>query len=275
MLKKSIIIFLLLVITLSIYTLLSNLYLDWEYSQNLSSMQTTYLLKDSFSITSPNNPAVPRPLRNYINYSVINFNNLPSYVDLKYSGLYYHDARDKGRNFTAKSFYDIKEFNYISEFIIDDNRLIFHKVREKLLESNKIHEKKLFGIINRPTHYSEETEKFLRTRFIFDAVYFPYFYLANNQITWNSIDDKSVLISLRKNNQIMNYTLKFNDDYSLNSIVSEDFLLAGKRVRFVANYSNYIRQNNFRVPASFELIYEDSLDNYTIFKANLINVSYK
>ena len=275
MLKKSIIIILLLVIAISVYTLLSNLYLDWEYSQDLSSLQTSYVIEDSFSITNPNNPAVPRPLRNYINYSVINLNNLPSYINLKYSGIYYHGSEKKGADFTAKSFYDIKNFNYINEFMINDNRVIFHKLREKLLESEKIHEKKLYGIINRPTHYSENQEHFLRTRFIFDAVYFPYFYLSNRQISWGSLDDKSVLIKINKDAKTMAYTMEFNDDYSLASISSEEFIFGRKRIKFTAHYSNYIRQNNFRVPATFEIVYDDGFENYTIFEANLNSVNYK
>ncbi|ADQ15692.1 DUF6544 family protein [Halanaerobium hydrogeniformans] len=275
MFKKTIIFFLLIVIALSVYTLLSNLYLEWEYRQNVSSMQQSYMIRDSFSMMNPNSPAVPRPLRNYINYSVINLNNLPSYVKLNYSGTYYHNASKTGKDFTAKSFYNIKELNYISEFMIDDNRIIFHKVREKLLESEKTHEKKLLGIINRSNYYSEEPEQFLRTRFIFDAVYFPYFYLSDQQISWNSLDDKSILIRIAKNEKTMEYTMKFNDDYSLSSIVSEEFLFERNRVRFTANYSNYIRQNNFRVPTSMELLYEDSFENFTIFEANLNSLSYQ
>lgn len=275
MLKKIFIILLLSVISLSIYVVFVNLYLDWQYKQDVSSLEKNYSITDNFSIVNPNSISIPSSLRKYIQYSTPNYRDLSPYVNLSYSGKYRRDKYGEMYDFEKKALYSIKDGQFVSEWFINENRVIFDKLREKLSADENIYQYKFLGIRNQQEAYSSSAELFLRSKMIIDAVYFPYYYLASSRIDYKYFSNNRTLLELNTDAGKMNYVLDFNEDGQLITISSEEFNFNGDRLKLTAHYDNYISRNNYQVPARIRVEIENNFDKYLLYEANLDSINYR
>ncbi len=275
MLKKLIIIILLVIISFSIYTVFSNLYLDRQYKQDVSSLETEYSLTNNFSISNPNSISIPSSLRRYIQYSIPDYRNLSTYVKLNYSGKYRKDKYGEMYDFRMKSFYSIKNEQFVSEWFIDENKIVFDKIREILTADEAAYEFKYMGIKNEKEVYGREVELFLRSRMVIDAVYFPYYFLADSRIDYKYMSGNRTLLELKTNSGTINFILAFNESGGLSSITTDKFLFDGDRITLKAYYENYINMNNYRVPSSIIVEMENNFDKYVLYEAKLDSVIYR
>lgn len=275
MLKKILILVLLLVISFSIYTVLANIYLDRQYKQDVSSMQTRYNLSDNISIPNPNSISIPSSLRNYIQASIPDHRNLSTYVNLNYSGKYRKDKYGEMYDFKVKSFYNLKNGEFVSEWFIDENRIIFDKLREVLIGDKQIYELKYMGVKNDQEVYGQRALPYLKSRMIIDAVYFPYYYLSSSSIDYKYMSNNRTLLELNTASGKVNFILDFNQQGNLASITSGKFNFAGNSVSLKANYENYINYKDYNLPASITVEIENNFDKYVLYEANLDSVSYR
>lgn len=275
LLKKILILLLLLIISFSIYTVLANLYLDRQYEQDVSSMQRRYTLSDKLSIPNPNSISIPSSLRRYIQSSVPDHRNLSTYVNLNYSGKYRKDKYGEMYDFELKSFYNLKNEEFISEWFIDENRIIFNKLREVSIGEKQIYELKYMGVKNNQEVYGQSALPYLKSRMIIDAAYFPYYYLASGSIDYKYMSNNRTLLELNTASGKLNFILDFNNQGVLTSITSDKFNFDGNIVRLKAYYDNYIDYKNYNLPASITVEIENNFDKYVLYEANLDSVTYR
>ena len=275
MLKKIIVIFLLLIISFSIYTVFANIYLDRQYRQDVNSMQRKYTLSNNFSIPNPNNISIPSSLRSYIQYSIPGHNNLSTYVNLNYSGKYRKDKYGEMYNFKVKSFYNLQNEEFVSEWFINENRIIFDKLREVLIGENQAYEFKYLGVKNSKQVYGQAAELFLRSRMIIDAAYFPYYYLSSSSLDYKYMSSNRTLLELNTDSGGINFALDFNEEGGLSSITTDKFIFDGDSVSLKAYYDNYIKYNNYNVPSSIIVEIENNFDKYVLYEAKLDSVIYR
>ena len=275
MLKKIIVLILLIVISFSIYTVFMNIYLDRQYKQDVSSMQRKYTISNHFSMPNPNSVSIPSSLRRYIQYSVPDYNNLSTYVNLYYSGRYRKDKYGEMYDFKFKSFYNLKEEEFVSEWFIEENRIFFNKLREVLKGENSAYQFKYMGVKNLREVYGESAELFLRSRMIIDAAYFPYYYLASSSIDYRYLSGSRTLLELNTDSGRINFALDFNESRVLRTITSDEFIFDGNRVTLKAYYDDYINYNDYKVPASITVEIENNFDKYILYEAELDRVVYR
>lgn len=275
MLKKIIILTLLIVISFSIYTVLMNIHLDRQYKQDISSMQRKYTLSDNFSMPNPSSVSIPSPLRNYVQYSIPDHKTLSTYVNLNYSGSYRKDKYGKMYDFNVKSFYNLNEEEFVSEWLIEENIIVFNKLREVLSGEKSVYQFKYMGARNIREVYGKSAELFLRSRMIIDAVYFPYYYLASSSINYRYMSGSRTLLELNTAFGRVNFILEFNGSGVLSSITSDEFIFDGNRVSLKANYNDYINYNDYNVPGSIVVEIESNFDKYILYEAELDSVVYK
>ncbi|TDP98222.1 hypothetical protein C7957_10521 [Halanaerobium saccharolyticum] len=275
MLKKILILVLLIIISFSIYTVLANLYLDRQYEQDVSSMQRRYTLSDNLSIPNPNSISIPSSLRRYIQASIPDHRNLSTYVNLNYSGKYRKDKYGEMFDFKVKSFYNLKNEEFVSEWFIDENRVTFNKLREVSIGDKQIYEFKYMGIKNNQEVYGQSALPFLKSRMIIDAVYFPYYYLASGSIDYRYMSNNRTLLELNTTSGKLNYVLDFNEQGKLISITTDEFNFDGNRVSLKAYYDDYIDYKNYNLPASITVEIENNFDKYVLYEANLDSVTYR
>lgn len=275
LLKKLFILILLVVISFSIYTVFANIYLDRQYKQDVNSLETKYSLTNNFSVSNPNSISIPGSLRNYIQYSIPDYRNLSTYVNLNYSGNYRKDKYGEMYDFKMKSFYSIKNEQFVSEWFIDENKIIFDKLREILKDDETAYELKYMGIKNDKEVYGRSAELFLRSRMIIDAAYFPYYYLASSRIDYKYMSGNRTLLELNTGAGKINFILDFNEEGALSSITTDKFLFDGDRVTLKAYYENYVNMNNYNVPSSIIVEIENNFDKYVLYEAKLDSVVYR
>ncbi len=275
MLKKLFIIFLLLIISFSIYTAFANFFLDRQYKQDVKTLERNYSLNDNFSMNNPSSISIPASLRRYIEYSTPNHRNLSIFVNLNYSGQYRKEKYGEMYDFKVKSFYNIKKEEFVSKWFIDENRIVFNKLREKLIADKAEYELKYMGAKNTEEVYGRAAELFLKSRMVIDAVYFPYYYLASSRIDYKYMSGNRTILELKTNSGQINFVLDFNEDSSLKSISSDKFLFAGDQVKLTAYYDNYISLNNYNVPASITVEIENNFDKYVLYEAELDSVVHR
>ncbi|MFW6001541.1 MAG: DUF6544 family protein [Halanaerobium sp.] len=275
MLKKFIIIILLAVISLSLYTVFVNLSLEWEYNQDVNALRRNYSVNDKLSTANLKSSSIPTPLINFIKFSTINRNKFPLYISVNYSGQYQENAHSSKEYFAVKSFYSVKDSSFVSDWKIEHNRILFSKITEKLTGREKMYEKNLYGIKKEAGVYGFNAAYYLNTRFMFDAVYFPYYYLSNNCIRWEYTGRRQLRITLGTAQDNMIYNLKFNEDNSLNSISTERFAFKGDTVKYTAFYDNYSIKNSFRIPNNIRVVCEKNFNQFTLYNAYLNNIEYR
>lgn len=275
MLRKFIIIILLAVISLSLYTVFVNMSLEWEFNQDIKALRQNYSLDDDISTANINSSSIPTPLSNYIKFSIIDRNRFPLFIRINYSGQYQEDRYSSKKNFNVKSFYSVRDSSFISDWKIDQNRILFSKITEKLIGREKIYEKKFYGIKEEAAVYGIEAEHHLYTRLMFDAVYFPYYYLSNNCVRWEYTGRRQTRITVRTDQKDMFYSLEFNEDNSLHSISTERFSFNSDTVKYTAFYENYVVKNNFRVPNNIRVVCEKNFDEFTLYNAYIDNIEYR
>ncbi|SIQ52750.1 DUF6544 family protein [Halanaerobium kushneri] len=275
MLKKIFILLLLLIISFSLYTVLANIYLDRQYKQDVSSMQRRYTLSDNITIPNPNSISIPSSLRRYIQLSIPDRNNLSTYVNLNYSGKFRKDKYGEMYDFKVKSFYNLKNEEFVSEWFIDENRIIFDKLREVSIGENQIYEFKYLGVKNEREVYGQAARNFLGSRMIIDAVYFPYYYLSSENIDYKYMSNNRTLLELDTDTGKINFVLEFNDDGLLSTITSGKFSFDGNSVSLKASYNDYIDYKNYYLPGSIIVEIENNFDKYILYEANLDSVVYR
>lgn len=275
MLKKLFIILLLAVISVSIYTVFVNLSSNWQYNQDMKALENNYALSENVSIADINSSRIPSPLANYLRFSQANRSKLPVYVKLNYSGKYRADSYSEFNDFRVKSFYSVKNGHYVSEWMIDNNRIIFEKIKEKLTDRDSIYDRSLLGIRNIDGSSNQNTAFYLNSRIMIDAAYFPYYYLSTNCSDWTYLGPRRVRVTANTEAGPLNFDMNFNDNDSLNSINSESFTFLGDTVRLTASYDNYVSRNNFRVPSSIQVVCERNFSEFVLYEATLDNINYR
>lgn len=275
MLKKLFIILLLAVISFSILTVLANFNLNQQYERDINFLKKQYSLTNNFSMTNPNSISIPGSLRKYIQYSTPGYRNLSTFVELNYSGRYRKEKYGEFYDFEMKSVYNIREEEFVNNWLIKENKIIFNKLSEKLIGDEIAYELKKIGVINEREVYGRSAELFLRSRMIIDAVYFPYYYLASSSIDYKYISGNRTLLELKTNSAKINFIFDFNENGALTSITSDKFNFDGNQVKLSAHYENYIDLNNYKVPASFIVEIENNFDKYVLYEAELDSVNYR
>ncbi|MGM0500659.1 MAG: DUF6544 family protein [Bacillota bacterium] len=275
MLKKIFIIVLFIVISFSIYTVFVNIYSNYQYEQDISTLKREYSLSDNFSIKNPSSIAIPAPMRRYIQNSIPTNRNLSTHVRINYSGKYRQQKYGEMYDFKVKSAYNLRTEEFVSEWIIEENEVIFNKLREVLLGEKKVYEFKKMGVKNQKSLYGEQAELFLKSRMMIDAVYFPYYYLGSSNISLSVMSGNRTLVKLNRGSHIIDFIFEFNEDRTLNSISSSKFTFGEDRVALKAIYENYIDINNFKVPASIIVEIENNFDEYILYEAKLDNINYQ
>jgi len=275
LLKKIFIILIFVVISFSIYTVFANVYSDYQYEQDISVLQREYSLSDSFSIKNPSSISIPAPMRRYIQYSIPNSRNLSTHVRINYSGKYRQQKYGEMHDFKMKSAYNLRTGEFVSEWIIEENKIIFNKLREVLLGDKRVYEFKKMGAKDQKSVYGDQAELFLKSRMIIDAVYFPYYYLGSSNINLAVMSGNRTLVKLNRVSNSIDFIFEFNEDKTLNSISSSQFLFGEDKVSLKAIYENYIDINNFKVPASIIVEIESNFDKYILYEAKIDNINYK
>lgn len=275
LLKKFIIIILLAVISLSLYTVFVNMSLEWEFNQDIKALKQNYSINDNISIANINSSSIPTPLSNYIKFSTINRNRFPLYIRLNYSGQYQKNSYSEKNDFTVNSFYSIRDSSFVSDWKIDYNRILFSKITEKMIGREKIYKKRFYGVKEEAGVNGINAENYLNTRLMFDAVYFPYYYLSSSCIRWEYTGRRQVRITQKTAQNNMLYYLEFNEDDSLQSISTERFSFMGDTVKYTAFYDNYVIKGNFRVPNNIRVVCEKNFNEFTLYNAYINNIEYR
>lgn len=275
LLKKIIYLFIFAVISFSIYAVFVNVYSDYQYEQDVNSLQSEYSLNDNFSITNPNSISIPAPLRRYIQYSTPSNRDLSTYVRVKYSGKYRPDKYGEMYDFNVKSVYNLKTGELVSESTIQENRVIFNKIKEVLVDDKIIYQYKKLGVRTEKIVEGEKAKLFLQTKMMIDAVYFPYYYLGSSKIRLDAASGNRTLVEFLSSSGNIDFIFEFNEDNSLYSISSSQFLFGSDRVALTGIYDNYINFNGFMVPNSIVVKIENNFDEYTLYEAQLDNINYQ
>jgi len=273
--KKLLIILLFIIIAFSIYTFFANIYANYQYEQDISTLQREYSLSDNFSIKNPSSIAIPAPMRRYIQYSIPNNRNLSTHVRVNYSGKYRQQKYGEMHDFKKKSAYNLRTGEFVSEWIIEENNIIFNKLREVLLGEESVYEFKKMGVIDQKSVYGEQAELFLKSRMMIDAVYFPYYFLGSSNINLAVMSGNRTVVKLNRGSNNIDFIFEFNEDRTLSSISSSKFIFGQDRVVLKAIYENYIEVNNFKVPASISVEIENNFDKYILYEAKIDNINYK
>ncbi len=275
LLKKIFIILIFVIISFSIYTVFVNVYSNYQYEQDINILQREYSLSDNFSIKNPSSIAIPAPMRRYIQYSIPNNRNLSTHIKINYSGKYRQQKYGEMHDFKMQSAYNLRTEEFVSKWIIEENKVIFNKLKEVLLGEKKVYEFKKMGVKDQKLVYGEQAELFLRSRMIIDAVYFPYYYLGSSNINLAVMSGNRTLVKLKRGSNTIDFIFEFNEDNSLKSISSSKFTFGEDRVALKAIYENYIDINNFKVPASIIVEIENNFDEYILYEAKIDNINYQ
>jgi hypothetical protein len=275
LLKKIIYLLIFAVISFSIYAVFVNVYSDYQYEQDVNSLRSEYSLNDNFSITNPNSISIPAPLRRYVQYSLPANRNLSTYVRVEYSGKYRQEKYGEMYDFNVKTVYNLKNGEFVSEWTIYENRIIFNKLKEVLLDDKVIYQYKKLGVKAEKVVEGEKARLFLQSRMMIDAVYFPYYYLGNSNLRLNPAGGNRTLVEFMSGSEKINFTFEFNEDNSLESISSSQFVFGSDRAALSASYDNYINFNGFMIPNSIVVKIENNFDEYILYEAQLDNINYQ
>jgi hypothetical protein len=275
LLKKIIYLLIFAVISFSIYAVFVNVYSDYQYEQDVNSLRSEYSLNDNFSITNPNSISIPAPLRRYVQYSIPANRDLSTYVRVKYSGKYRQEKYGEMYDFNVKTVYNLKTGELVSDWKIQENRFIFNKLREILVDDKAIYQYKKLGVKAEKVVEGEDARLFLQSRMMIDAVYFPYYYLGSSNLRLNPAGGNKTLVEFMSSSGKVDFTFEFKEDDSLESISSSQFVFGGDRVALSASYDNYINFNGFMVPNSIVVKLENNFDEYTLYEAQLDNINYQ
>lgn len=275
LLKKLIVILLFAVISFSLYTVFVNTYSNYQYEQDVSTLQSEYSLNDDFSIKSPSSISIPAPMRRYMQYSISSNRNLSTHVRLNYSGKYREKKYGEMKDFKMKAAYNLRTEEFVSEMIIRENRFIFSKLKEVLIDDESVYRLRKLGVKDQKELYGDQAELFLKSKMVLDAVYFPYYYLGSRNINLAVMSGNRTLLKLNSNSNNIDFIFEFNEDDSLSSITSSQFEFGEDRVALKAIYENYIDINNFKVPASITVEIENNFDKYILYEAKLDNINYQ
>lgn len=232
----------------------------------------------SSSSLSVNFPLLPPPVERYLSLVTSNNSSRFRLASLTLSGQFRRNERTGWQRINSRAIYNCNEpsFAWFGYF----GHLFFHTLTALLTLNNGRGRSSLLFFHSIPLLSSSgiETDISLLSRYLSEAVYFPFIFRNNKLFQWSYLTESTAALEMTYSQNKIHATVTFNPNGYLSDITItdkfRDFKGFFEKQTFRANYSDYQKHQNILIPASLRYSWETSEGDFPYAQLNVKQLSY-
>ncbi len=236
----------------------------------------------SVQLTSPatqtQSTILPKIVHKYLNNTVGEIQTSHNIAKITISGQFRRNEKSGWQSVHAKAVYNCKypSFAWFGYF----GNPIFHTLTALLALNNNKGQSSLLFLHSIPLLHSSgsETITSLLSRYLTEAVCFPFVFTQSNLFEWNKLSNNSASLKLTHLQQEIHAIATFNEKNLLTHITItdrfRDFKGFFEKQTFHAEYANYQKFQNITIPTSINYSWETETGTFPYAKFIVSNVTF-